>query len=287
MHCNPHNHDVKSYQTSATYRGRTRGFLPTSTIFSSNFLFGRSDKYLLPQNGSLAVPDGRSIIPTLNELLSLPFTLKLATKDHHPQDHISFASNHPGTKPFESFVTIVNPNNPSETYESRLWPDHCVQGTPGNELLHELHLDQVDKVVLKGRDPRVEMYSAFQSPLRDPPLPTAVSELSDLLRDNNITHVVVVGLAGDYCVKSSAIDSVEGGWKTCIVEEGTKCVGGDVGWTESKKELTERSVHMVDIEYVKRVSRIYPSSSEIDPWKCFRSGIVTGSLNHSNVCLSV
>ncbi|KAJ3481371.1 hypothetical protein NLI96_g7701 [Meripilus lineatus] len=207
-----------------------------------------------PPNGSLPVPDGRAIIPTINDLLSLPFTLKLATKDHHPQNHTSFASNHPGLKPFESFITIVNPNNPSETYESRLWPDHCIQGTPGNALIPELDLPKVDKIVLKGCDPRVEMYSAFKSPLRDPPLLTAVSELSSLLEDHKITDVVVVGLAGDYCVKASAIDSAEGGWKTYVVDEATRCVGGDVAWEESKKEFNERGVNVVNLEWVKKAS---------------------------------
>ncbi|KAI0092187.1 Isochorismatase hydrolase [Irpex rosettiformis] len=206
-----------------------------------------------PPNGSLAVQDGRAIIPVVNELLSLPFDLKLATKDHHLPDHISFASNHgPSAKPFDTFITIVNPNNPAETYESRLWPDHCVVGTPGNDLLPELNLARIDKVILKGSDSRVEMYSAFRSPLMNPPLPSAVSELANDLKVADITDVVIVGLAGDYCVRCTAIDSRDQGWPTFIVEGGVRSVGGDVGWNSSKRELEEKGVRIVDLDWVKK-----------------------------------
>ncbi|KAF4630294.1 hypothetical protein G7Y89_g7848 [Cudoniella acicularis] len=103
-----------------------------------------------PPNGSLAVPNGRTIIPTVNKLLTLPFALKIATKDWHPADHISFASNHANKKPYVDFTTIVNPANASETYETRLWPDHCIQNTPGAELVKELEVEKVDKIVEKG-----------------------------------------------------------------------------------------------------------------------------------------
>ncbi|KAI0775373.1 Isochorismatase-like protein [Irpex lacteus] len=172
-----------------------------------------------PPNGSLAVPDGRAIVPIINELLSLPFSLKIATKDHHPPNHISFASNHgPSARPFETYATITNPANPSETYESRLWPDHCVIGT----------------------DPRVETYSAFRSPLKNPPLISAVSELAADLTAAAITDVLVVGLAGDYCVKCTALDSADQGWQTYIAGDGVRSVGGDKGWLESKQELGRR-----------------------------------------------
>ena len=218
---------------------------------------------MLLQNGSLAVPDGRAIIPAVNKLLSLPFALKLATKDHHPPDHVSFASNHPSAKPFETVIAIVNPNNPTERYESLLWPDHCVIGTPGNELIPDLDLDRVDKVILKGTDPRVEMYSAFQSPLKNPPLPSAVSELADDLNGAGITDVVVVGLAGDVCVKCTAIDSCDLGWPTFVVEEGVRSVGGDVGWGETRVELEKNGVRIVSLDWVKKVCSSYWVRSEL------------------------
>ncbi|KAI0353064.1 Isochorismatase hydrolase [Trametes cingulata] len=198
-----------------------------------------------PPNGSLAVPEGRDIVPVINELLKLPFTLKIATKDHHPQNHISFASNHPGAAPFASSCTVVNPANPAENYETRLWPDHCVIGTPGNELVPELDTGRIDAVVHKGTDPRVEMYSAFRSPLRNPPLATAVSDLEARLRAADVTDVFIVGLAGDYCVKNSARDSAELGWRTYVVEDAVRSVGGADAWAETVAELAPLGVRVV------------------------------------------
>ena len=125
-------------------------------------------------------------------------------------------------------------------------------------------MEKVGRVVLKGRDERVEMYSAFRTPLRDPPLEweTAhggVGELARIFIDEDVTDVIVVGLAGDYCVKASAIDCVDiaketgKGWKTWVVEEGVKCVGGEKGWEESKKSLTEKGVEIVHIADIQKV----------------------------------
>lgn len=205
------------------------------------------------QNGSLAVPGGRDIVTPVNKLLSLPFALKVATKDWHPQNHISFASNHDGAVPFSSWTTIVNPANPKETYQTRLWPDHCVIDTPGAELLPELNTDKLDKVITKGSEPRVEMYSAFRSPLNDPPLATAVSDLAKHLGDAGITDVVVVGLAGDYCVKCSALHSVEEGWRTYVVEDAVRSVSKE-DWENVKEELEKEGVRIVNSPWVEEVS---------------------------------
>ncbi|KAF1943835.1 Isochorismatase hydrolase [Clathrospora elynae] len=177
-----------------------------------------------PPKGALAVTGGRDIVPTINELLTYPFALKIATKDYHPHDHISFASNHPApnNKPFESTVTITNPHNSEETQEARLWPDHCVQGTKGAELLSELDVSNVDHIIEKGQDKRVEMYSAFADPFTSPCV--AESGLADMLRGAGITDVYVVGLAADYCVKFTALDAQKEGFKTWVVGDATKAV---------------------------------------------------------------
>ncbi|KAI0751026.1 isochorismatase family hydrolase [Daedaleopsis nitida] len=209
-----------------------------------------------PPNGALAVAGGRDILPVVNELLTLPFVLKVATKDHHPPTHVSFASNHPGAEPFTSTCTITNPANAAETYETRLWPAHCVAGSPGNAVVPELDAARLDAVVRKGTEARVEMYSAFRSPLRDPPLASAVSDMEERLRAAGVTDVFVVGLAGDYCVRSTALDSAELGWATCVVEEGTRCVGGAAAWEETAASLKDKGVKVVhangpEVEMVK------------------------------------
>ncbi|KAE8451092.1 hypothetical protein EG329_004764 [Mollisiaceae sp. DMI_Dod_QoI] len=198
-----------------------------------------------PPNGSLAVPNGRAIIPTINTLLTLPFSLKIATKDWHPPDHISFATNHPNAQPFTSFTTITNPSNPSEKYESRLWPVHCVQNTPGAELVKELDRGRVERVVEKGMRREVEMYSAFFDPLREPRC--CDSGLVRVLREGGVTDVFVVGLAFDYCVKATAVDARREGFGTWVVREGTR--GVDAGaWEEVEGELKGEGVVCVDFE---------------------------------------
>lgn len=188
---------------------------------------------------------GRDIIPTVNKLLDLPFVIKVATKDWHPADHISFASNHTGKQPFTDFTTVVNPSNASETYETRLWPDHCIQDTKGAELIPELDMKKIDKVVEKGQVKEVEMYSAFYDPLEKPRV--SDSGLASVLRENGVTDVYVVGLAFDYCVKCTAVDAAKEGFRTVVVAEGTRAVDPST-WDEVKEELKGKGVEVVSME---------------------------------------
>ncbi|KAG8163316.1 hypothetical protein KVR01_006613 [Diaporthe batatas] len=201
-----------------------------------------------PPSGSLAIPHGRDIAPVVNELLALPsFAVRIATQDWHPADHISFAANHhtePPKQPFEDTATIVNPQNASETYETRLWPVHCVQDTPGAELVPELAADRVDVVVKKGTDARVEMYSAFYDPFESPRV--CDSGLTRQLKDRGVTHVYVVGLAFDYCVSATAADAAKEGFATYVVEEGTRAVDG-AGWEKCKENLASEGVKVVSM----------------------------------------
>lgn len=200
-----------------------------------------------PPNGSLAVQGGREIVSTVNKLLSFPFALKIATKDFHPQDHISFASNHspPNNKPLETMITINNPLNSEETETTRLWPDHCVQGTPGAELIPELDIEKVQHTVEKGQDKRVEMYSAFADPFTKPTI--SRSKLADILHDAGISDVYIAGLAMDYCVKYTALDSVKEGFNTLVVGEATKAVD-PTAVDAVHRELEKAGVKFVTME---------------------------------------
>lgn len=200
-----------------------------------------------PPHGSLAVTEGRDIVPTVNELLSLPsFAIRIATQDWHPADHISFASNHtPPKRPFVDFATVINPHNPSESYESRLWPVHCVQESKGAELVPELQRETVDVVIRKGTDPRVEMYSAFYAPFTNPRV--SDSGLVKVLKDKGVTHVYVVGLAFDYCVRSTAADAAKEGFVAYVIEEGTRAVDA-AGWEACKSGLKHDEVKVVRMD---------------------------------------
>lgn len=197
-----------------------------------------------PPNGSLAVPDGRAVIPVINALLAAPaLAVRIATRDWHPADHISFASNHAGNKqPYVDTCTVVNPSNATETYETRLWPVHCVADTPGAQLAAGLDLRRIDRVLDKGTDARVEMYSAFYDPLRRPRV--SDSGLTDALRAADVTHVYVVGLAADYCVRSTAVDARAEGFVVYVVDEGTRPVD-PAAWGQCRAELEAAGVRVV------------------------------------------
>ncbi|KAL6808825.1 Isochorismatase-like protein [Trichoderma sp. SZMC 28013] len=196
-----------------------------------------------PPNGSLAVPQGRDIAPIVNALLKLPFAIKIATRDNHPQNHISFAENHPGAIPFKSYHTIMHPTDPTKSDTTLLWPTHCVQGTTGSDLVPELDKEKIDVVVDKGMDARVEMYSAFYDPMR-----VSVSGLGKRLKEEDVTDVFVVGLAADYCVRATAESAVEEGYRTFIVEEGTRPVMREIWEAEGKKTVEGKGVRIVSVD---------------------------------------
>lgn len=192
----------------------------------------------------------------INSLLSQPgFVTRIATQDYHPPDHISFASNHPepNNRPFESFIEMKNPapGKESETKPQQLWPVHCVADSPGAAVVPELDAGRIDLFVQKGKHSQVEMYSAFGDAFGNlDPAVTAQSvnvDIASVLREKQVTDVVVVGLAGDYCVKCTAIDAVKAGFRSWLVEEGTKCVV-PAGWDQTKQELRAAGVSVIHAE---------------------------------------
>jgi len=205
-----------------------------------------------PPNGSLAVADGRSIAPLINALLASPaFSFRVATQDWHPSTHVSFFTNHldenPDVKPFTSFTTLANPLNPNEKLESRLWPPHCVQDSPGAEIIPEIDLSNIDLRVKKGDKEDAEMYSAFCAPFQQP-RHVYDTGLAKRLRDEGVSEVWVVGLATDYCVQSTAVDAVREGFVTYMIEEAAKAVDPNV-WKDGGKVVCESSgVNIVSVK---------------------------------------
>ena len=167
--------------------------------------------------GALAVPDGDKVIPLANQLQGV-FPLVVATQDWHPADHGSFAASHPG----KSVFTQTELNGLPQT----LWPVHCVQNTPGAELAAALNRKRIDKVFPKGTDAGIDSYSGlFDNGHRKS------TGLSEWLKAQGVTEVFVCGLATDYCVKFTALDAVEMGFKTYLIEDASRGVDlrpGDV-----------------------------------------------------------
>ena len=192
--------------------------------------------------GSLAVPDAPSIIGHINSLLALPFSIKIATKDFHPADHISFATVH--DKPPFSKITIYPPGDTRAdgAREQVLWPVHCVASTPGSEFVEGLNQDAFNAVIHKGTHRDIETYSGFRDTWH-----LTTTELPSLLEARGVTDVVVVGLAGDYCVKCTTLDAVEFGYKTWVVRDAVR----DVFTTETHwDEMKQRGIHVINMTEV-------------------------------------
>lgn len=181
----------------------------------------------------------------------MPFALKIATRDFHPQDHISFHTSHgpPNNKPFESSVNINDPGNESRTHQIPIWPVHCVQGTKGAEIIPEIDVSKFDMIVEKGKDKRLEMFSAFADVFGNKSSDAASIDLADTLKDAVITHVFVVGLAGDYCVRCTAIDAKKEGFEVYVIEDVTRSVdAGEKGWGAAKRDMETKGITIIKFD---------------------------------------
>ncbi|PPQ77022.1 hypothetical protein CVT25_014840 [Psilocybe cyanescens] len=184
--------------------------------------------------GSLAVPGGEKIIDRINTLIDLPFKTRIATRDFHPDNHISFANTH--QKPLFSKATIFHPDDEEEAdgCEQTMWPIHCVAYTGGADFVPGLKTTTFDAVVHKGTHPRIESYSAFRDIWGK-----AETELPGILEEKGVTDIYFAGLAGDYCVKYTAIDSIAYGYNTWLIKDAIKSISkqdSDLVFTEMDKK---------------------------------------------------
>lgn len=171
------------------------------------------------RGGSLEVPDGDAVIQVANQLQP-KFDLVIATKDWHPQDHTSFASNHPGTKIGEMIML----DNMSQV----MWPDHCVQETKGSDFHPQLDVSRINKIIYKGTDKNIDSYSAFYDNAHQ-----RATGLAEYLQNENVNEIYIMGLATDYCVKFSCLDAELLGFDVHIIEEGCRGVELNPGDIES------------------------------------------------------
>jgi nicotinamidase/pyrazinamidase len=162
--------------------------------------------------GALAVPRGDEVVPIINSLAAR-FRNVVLTQDWHPRGHLSFASTHPGKRPHEAIAAPYGPQV--------LWPDHCVQGTPGAEFHASLQIPHAGLVLRKGIHRAIDSYSTFYE--NDRKTPTG---LVGYLRERGLTRVFLAGLAFDFCVRYSAEDARREGFAVFVVEDA--CRGIDV-----------------------------------------------------------
>jgi nicotinamidase/pyrazinamidase len=162
--------------------------------------------------GALAVPRGDEVV-SLTSMLAQRFAHVVLTQDWHPSGHQSFASTHPGRKPYDTIVASYGPQI--------LWPDHCVQGTPGAEFCKDLRTTHAELVLRKGYHRDIDSYSAFFENDRK-----THTGLSGYLRERGFNRVFMAGLAFDFCVRYSAEDARHEGFEVVVIEDA--CRGIDV-----------------------------------------------------------
>ena len=183
--------------------------------------------------GALAVPEGDRIVPLVN-LIAPHFTTVVATQDWHPDSHVSFASAHPGSRPFES-VRV-------DGMDQTLWPDHCVAGSPGARLHPDLRTEPIDLILRKGCSVALDSYSAFLE--NDHRTSTG---LAGYLRDRSVSTVYVTGLAADVCVRFTAIDALALGFETFVITDATRAVDQPPGLLEeATAQMRAAGVHLVE-----------------------------------------
>ncbi|MFW9880425.1 MAG: bifunctional nicotinamidase/pyrazinamidase [Candidatus Thorarchaeota archaeon] len=166
--------------------------------------------------GSLPVEEGDLIVEGINHIAKIfkkSKSIIILTQDWHPQNHASFASNHPGKNPGDEFRSNDGAIGPV------LWPDHCVQDSLGAEFHKDLKIDLADKIIRKGMNPNVDSYSGFRD--NDKKSETG---LRKYLNSKNIKRIFVCGLALDYCCYYTAMDGLEFGYKTYFLIDLTRGV---------------------------------------------------------------
>jgi len=181
--------------------------------------------------GALEVPRGDEVVPIVNRL-ARRFSNVVLTQDWHPPDHLSFASTHPGRRPFEMVTAAYGPQV--------LWPDHCVQGSMGADFHKVLSIPHAGLVLRKGTRRTIDSYSAFYE--NDRRTPTG---LVGYLRERNIAQVFIAGLAFDFCVRYSAEDAARAGFNAIVIDDA--CRGIDM---EGSMAATHRSFESLHIPCV-------------------------------------
>ena len=181
--------------------------------------------------GALAVPQGDEIIPTVNRLAA-EFAHVVLTQDWHPPGHASFASSHPDKQPFDTIDVSHG--------RQILWPDHCVQGTPGAAFHRGLEVPHAEIVLRKGFRTEIDSYSAFFE--NDRRTPTG---LGGYLKERGFERITVCGLATDFCVFYSAIDGRQAGFDVTVVTIACRGIDVDGSLAGAMRAMTEAGVTLL------------------------------------------
>jgi nicotinamidase/pyrazinamidase len=214
--------------------------------------------------GALAVPQGESVIPKVNQLLP-HFSLVVATQDWHPPHHASFAANYAG-------------RNVGDTIEldgqtQVLWPVHCVQETRGAELHPDLQQTPLTKIIAKGTHPAFDSYSGFFDNGHH-----HATGLGDYLKSQLVTRVYVCGLATDYCVKFTVLDALELGFETVLIED--CCRGVNLRPHDSRDAIAEMRARGAIVMNAAEVAADLTATKENNSIKFYKVGDPYGEFSN-------
>jgi nicotinamidase/pyrazinamidase len=185
-------------------------------------------QYDFMPGGALAVPNGDEVVPVINALLPR-FENVVLTQDWHPKGHASFASAHAGKKPFETTRLGYG--------EQVLWPDHCVQGTPGAAIHAGLQATKAQLVIRKGYHDGIDSYSGFLEADR-----RTATGLAGYLKERGIREVFVCGLATDFCVAWTALDARSAGFATTLIEDASRAIDLNGSLAQAWQDLAAAGV---------------------------------------------
>jgi len=186
--------------------------------------------------GRLAVPQGDQVVPVVNRLAAR-FANVILTQDWHPANHISFASRHPGRKPFETIELAYG--------TQVLWPYHCVQGSHGAAFHDGLAVDQAQAVIRKGYHAHTDSYSALLEADRVTP-----TGLAGMLRERGLRRVYCCGLATDFCVAWSALDAQSAGFETFVIEDACRAIDTGGSLAAARRDLAAAGVRLISSDRI-------------------------------------
>jgi nicotinamidase/pyrazinamidase len=186
--------------------------------------------------GRLAVPRGEEVVPLINQLASW-FKHVVLTQDWHPPGHLSFASAHPGHKPYDTITVSYGPQI--------LWPDHCVQGTPGADFRKDLQIVHAQLVLRKGYHRDIDSYAAFYENDRK-----THTGLAGYLRERGFTRVFLAGLAFDFCVRYSAEEARRASFEVVVVEDACRAIDVEGSMLATRAALKAIGVRCVSADAV-------------------------------------
>ena len=174
---------------------------------------------------------GDEIVPLINKLAT-KFTNVVLTQDWHPENHVSFASQHPGKAPFE---TIELPYGTQV-----LWPDHCVWATQGAEISKDLTIPHAQLIIRKGYNRAIDSYSGFQEADRE-----TLTGLAGYLNERDVGRLFVTGLATDFCVAWTALDGAAGGFDVTVIEDATRAIDANGSLEKAWADMNDAGVARV------------------------------------------